>query len=54
MEHFNDLKEKEKADFRRKVIDYIYLDLQKRSLESILADILLNSEDYKNKIKSKI
>ena len=42
---------KKKMEFRKKVVDYIYDDLQRRSLESILADILLDPEKYKNQIR---
>ena len=42
-----------KADpeYRRRVIDYIYNDMKKRSLDTILADILLDPEDYKKRLK---
>ena len=39
----------EKENIRKQTIEYIYRDLQKRSLDTVLADILLDPTEYKKK-----
>lgn len=46
----HDRKEAEKLEARRKkLMNYIHRDIKNRSIEAVLADIIMDTRDYKNR-----